>query len=624
MKTKLSLAFFFVFYFLQAQSTSDSLYTALSKTNNDTAKARIYIRLVDYYQQSNPNKALKLASEGLQFVKKLNWTKGYAVYYNDIGSTYLAQTKYKEALLYFTKSLRYSQDFPPIKANALHNIVIVHINQENVKLAEKYNSELYSLAKKNNLKSDLGLSFSNYGTIYEIKKDSAKAKLFYLKSLALIKETKDSIQLATVLMNLGDLSNDITTKIDYYNQSKKIWDSVEPNHLVAISNNMSLAEEYLKIAKNDYLFDKTKISLSKTELLNKVSALLLNAVKQCVATNKQQNLMYAYGKLSELEEFRCNYKKALEYNKLNTKINNTIFSQENKNKIAQIENQKIVDLKNQQIQLKEKEKKNQKIYFSIGLLLFSIIAALLYYQNQNRKKTNSKLLHLIKELDLKNEELDKANKNKTKFIGILNHDLRSPVSNLIDFLHLQKNNPELLDENLKNKYQEATIKNAENLLVSMEDLLLWTKSQMKTFEPKIQLVSLQTIFEETCHYFQFTKNIQFSIENPENLHINTDSDYLKTITRNITSNAIKSLEKSQKPQIVWHIEKEKSQTILSISDNGHGMNEEKLKTILNQNQNTNIKTGLGMLLIKDLAAIINCKVNVTSQENIGTTYTLTF
>ena len=43
-----------------------------------------------------------------------------------------------------------------------------------------------------------------------------------------------------------------------------------------------------------------------------------------------------------------------------------------------------------------------------------------------------------------NNQLDEANKVKAKFFGILSHDLRSPVANLIHFLHLQKNDPDLL------------------------------------------------------------------------------------------------------------------------------------------------------------------------------------
>lgn len=81
----------------------------------------------------------------------------------------------------------------------------------------------------------------------------------------------------------------------------------------------------------------------------------------------------------------------------------------------------------------------QKWMMILGLIFLSIIGALFYYQSLVRKKTNRKLQIL-------NIELDEANKAKARFMAILNHDLRSPVANLLQFLHLQKDNPELLDE----------------------------------------------------------------------------------------------------------------------------------------------------------------------------------
>lgn len=624
MNHKLIILLFLSYSFLNAQTMADSLLTELSKTTNDTVKARIYIKLVDYYQQTNPKKALEYANKGLKIVHNLNWEKGYAVYYNDIGSTYLAQTKYKEALFYLKKSLDYSANLPAIRCNTLHNITIIYTNHENFELAKKYNTSLYQFAKKNDIPFGVACSFSNFGEIYEKEKNYKKAKQYFSKALPIWQTLKDPIQEATTLMNLGELENSISARIDYYNKSKKIWSETDPKNIVAISNDMGLAEEYIKLSKNDSLYNQSFIKYSKSELINQASLLLQNAVNHCKKTDAQQNLMYAYEKLYELEESRGNYKKALEYSKLNHKIYTSFFSQENKNKIAKIENQKIIDIKNQEINHKIQEKKNQKIYFSVVIILLSIIGFLFFYQNKNRKKTNQKLQKLVSELDLKNEELDVANKNKAKLLGILNHDLRSPVSNLIDFLHLQKNNPELLNEQTKIQYQTTTIKNAENLLSSMEDLLLWSKSQMEHFQPKIETVHIQSIFEDVKKHFEFKSNISFILEDNNNITVQSDPDYLKTIVRNITGNAIKAVEKTESPQIIFTTWKSEDHIFLSIQDNGYGINEENMKLLQKEIHNVGIKSGLGLHLIRDLANAINCKINVDSQKNSNTSFTIQF
>src|SRR5690606_15922843 len=96
------------------------------------------------------------------------------------------------------------------------------------------------------------------------------------------------------------------------------------------------------------------------------------------------------------------------------------------------------------------QKSNQLKIFILGVVFLTSIGFLLLYQNRQKKKTNAKLTLLNRELDL-------SNKVKTRFFSILNHDLRSPVANLISFLNLQKENPDLLDEETKKLMDAKTV-----------------------------------------------------------------------------------------------------------------------------------------------------------------------
>src|SRR5690606_19437630 len=97
----------------------------------------------------------------------------------------------------------------------------------------------------------------------------------------------------------------------------------------------------------------------------------------------------------------------------------------------------------------------------------------------NSKKNNQKLT-------LFNKELREANQIKARFFSILNHDLRSPVSNIIKLIRLQQNTHVELDDVTKKRLQTQTVASAENLLSSMEDLLLWSKGQMENFKPQFK------------------------------------------------------------------------------------------------------------------------------------------
>jgi C4-dicarboxylate-specific signal transduction histidine kinase len=113
-------------------------------------------------------------------------------------------------------------------------------------------------------------------------------------------------------------------------------------------------------------------------------------------------------------------------------------------------------------------------------------------------------------------------------------------------------------------------------------------------------------------------------ENPENISLETDENYLKTIMRNLTGNAIKALDKTSNAQIIWKAWQKNNKTFLSITDNGPGGTQEKFKALYDESEVIGIKSGLGLHLIRDLANAINCKIEVCSKPDFGTTFTIKF
>ncbi len=622
MKVRLLLILCLCSLLTTAQNTSviDSLLNELPNAKNDTIRARIYIRLHNNLYQHNPEKALMYANKGLKIVTKMNWHKGLSVFNNDIGNSYLGQGKHKEALEYYLKSLEFSKDLPSLRANTLQNTSIVYFNEENIPLATKYNNEAFQLAKKENNINCIADCYTNFGLIFKHAKDLKKENAYFLKSLAIWKQQGDLTKQAVILTHLGDIAEDLKVKIAYYNKSKAIWDQENPSYLLAVSNIFGLVEANISLAKDVDLLKKTEIIKTKKQLLEEAESYLQKAIYYSKESNVQQNLMYSYGKMSEVKELQGNYKAALDYINLNYEIYVSIFSQENKNKIAAIETKEKLAKKDKEIAIKKLtllQNERQKWYLVGGILLLGIIGFLLFIQNRNRKKSNEKLQKL-------NSELDAANKAKTRFFSILNHDLRSPVSNLIDFLHLQKDSPDLLDDATKNRIENTTLTSAENLLSSMEDILEWSKSQMENFKPQPKLIELNTLFQDTQNHFSSEESLKIVFQNPSNIQITTDENYLKTIIRNLTGNAIKALNQVQNPTLIWKAWEENNQTFLSITDNGPGGTHEQFKALYDETEVVGIQSGLGLHLIRDLAKAIDCKIDVDSRPNQGTTFTLSF
>ncbi|WP_309608666.1 ATP-binding protein [Flavobacterium sp.] len=109
-----------------------------------------------------------------------------------------------------------------------------------------------------------------------------------------------------------------------------------------------------------------------------------------------------------------------------------------------------------------------------------------------------------------------------------------------------------------------------------------------------------------------------------NIFLITDENFLKTIVRNLTANALKVTQQIENPSVIWKAWQKENNTYLSISDNGNGNEQEKFSALYDDKKVIGIKSGLGFHLIRDLAKAINCNISVDSKVNIGSTFTLKF
>ncbi|MEH6679745.1 MAG: ATP-binding protein [Sediminicola sp.] len=601
------------------QKEVDSLLGELPKASNDTIKARIYRSLYNILQYQDPDKAIGYAKKGLAVATKMKWEKGLTIFNIDIGSFYNNTSDHALAIEHYLKALETITSLPSEGPLLYNNLSIAFAKEENLRMAETYAKKALASSIEINDSINISTSYDQLGLISIKKNERSKALRLFNKALQ-FNPLDETIQKATILNHLADIEPDLSKKRQLHLRSKEIWDRQDPTFLLAISNLMSLAENNLAVLQQDSLLKTSGLNMSPSELMDETKTLLHRSIKISRSSNIGQNLMHAYGLLSKLYAIEKVNDSAYYYLSENLVLYDSIFSQENKNKIAALESQKEIALRDKELLINRlilRTKERQKWFYIGGILLLGIIGALLFYQSKNRQRTNQKL-------QLLNTELDHANKIKTRFFSILNHDLRSPVANLIHFLHLQKDNPEMLDDATKKRMQSKTISGAENLLSSMEDILLWSKGQMENFRPEPTKVAVDQLFEDTKKVFSGYRNILFEYHNPDSIEIFTDENYLKTIVRNLTSNAINIFTTTKDPQIIWKAWQENGLPYLSITDNGPGAAQEQFKALYDDREVVGIKSGLGLHLIRDLAKAIDCTITVDSRPNLGTTFILSF
>jgi signal transduction histidine kinase/Tfp pilus assembly protein PilF len=633
------------------QTIVDSLLIELPKAQDDKLKVDILNNISVQYIGKDIAPLEKYAKQALEMAQKIEYKDGMAYAIRNLGIVAATNTDFKTALMYYDKALECTTN-KKIRGQILGSIGKVYSAQANFPKAIDYLSQSLLLFEDIEDKKLQTVALSNLSTAYLLYGDIEKYKFFKEKSV-LISQLKS---IATIAMddkkeNCLENSTETSKAIDYY--ENKLKAAATDNNKIKTSEylmnesvillnakNTDKALENLKqslviekqnnnganiainyhLTANAYL-DKAKLEMDKGKkivLLNVAISYLKQSLILCKKLNLLDQSLIALNKLSQCYELRGDYNLALEAYKAAMQYKDSIFNQTNKETIKNIEDKRTIDLKNKEIQLnkvKLEVKEKQRWFYIIGISFLAILGGLLFFQSQVRKKTNQKLQVL-------NSELDHANRSKIRFFGILNHDLRSPVANLISFLRLQKESPEMLDAESSQRLQDKTMTGAVNLLNSMEDILQWSKSQMSNFKPQPKTISINNLFEDTKNHFSSIEKVNIFFENPENLEIKADENYLKTIIRNLTGNAIKASNAVEQPTIIWKAWQENKEKYLSISDNGKGGTQEAFKALYDDTEITGIKTGLGLHLIRDLAKVINCKISVVSIPNTGTTFKL--
>ena len=646
----------------EGQARIDSLLVVLPKLKEDTLKVNTLNDLSTLYRYFDCEIGLRYGQQASILSKKLQWKYGIAGSYNAIGVNYIVMSDFEKAQIALKSALKISKN-KRLTSVVLKNLGIVSTSQGDYAKGLAFCFQALKISERIVDKKEIANIFSIVGSTYLYLDKVPEAIAYHEKSLKINEQLGLKMNMASNLLNISHCYfklNQNKKAIDYCKRSLRI-NLTLGNKKGTVNNFSSLAAIYLRLKEYQQTLDYSQKSLLLAKEINNsnyiaqnagiISDVYLELAKKshdkierktmldssenyCIKalhidkeTNNLLELSDNYLTLSEVEELQGNYKNALDSYKKSTFYKDSIFNADNKETIKNLEDKRTIELRDKEIKINKltfETKEKQKWFLISALTFLGIIGGLLFYQSRNRKKVNEKLLLL-------NTELDQSNKTKTRFFSILNHDLRSPVANLIHFLHLQKENPELLDEESKKRMENKTIAGAENLLNSMEDILLWSKGQMNNFKPQPKNIAVHAIFADTQKHFESEEKVKITFENPNNVSLTTDENYLKTIIRNLTGNAIIVLNKvdpnnseltKKNPTIIWKAWRENNQTFLSITDNGLGATQEQFRALYDENEVVGIKTGLGLHLIRDLAKAIGCEINVDSKVNEGTTFIL--
>jgi signal transduction histidine kinase len=246
-----------------------------------------------------------------------------------------------------------------------------------------------------------------------------------------------------------------------------------------------------------------------------------------------------------------------------------------------------------------------RLLLVLGLAALGVISLLLYFIYRNKEKLNKVLNERNDQLDELNRHLAQANETKARLFGIISHDLRAPVGKIVSLLQLQKEKPGLLNEEARQKHDDRLKKASENVLETMEDLLLWSKSQMQNFTPEFQPVKIADIVQKEINLLQEhleEGSVRIDCRVPDSFVQETDENFLSVILRNLLQNAVKYSDGNKLITISSGAQK------LTITNPSSKAAAESLNRRLDNTQVDSSGSGLGLQIAADLATRIRTRL----------------
>lgn len=246
-----------------------------------------------------------------------------------------------------------------------------------------------------------------------------------------------------------------------------------------------------------------------------------------------------------------------------------------------------------------------------------------------RIQTHVELIRAKNQIEEQAINLKQSNDLKDRMFSIIGHDLRSPLSAAklkMDFIMrgiIDPKGEDFLDETVF-----GLLKTMDEALNLLQNLLGWAKSESDQIQMIPEKLDLNDLVEQTFRLLKLSsdhKKIEMQNNVPQGIFAFADNNMIKTVLRNILSNAIKFTPVEGMIKINSKLEKEK--VVLEIEDNGNGISKADIKKILNPNEHFSKLgtekepgTGLGLVLCQNFVHKNGGTLKIRSEVGRGSTF----
>jgi signal transduction histidine kinase len=583
----------------QAFNISDSILTIINSDENLCRNYVEFSRLLYYMDEYDMG--ISYLYKGLEISQKNGYKNITVDLLNQLALTYHQSRKYDEIENILNRAILLSEEnnyfFGLSETYQIFGDYHTDFTKNYVQ-AETYYSKAYEISMSLGMKSHAATAYNKISHVLMLENKSREALVYAEKSYKLREESGFEDVTGSSLINIGFIYNSL--------------------------------KEYDKAS--DYILQGLKIA--------KNIDILANGYKNLYNT-----------KLNTRD-----YEAALESYKMYNAYKDSITKRESFKSVSRIElkyelEKSMNEIRNMEYEL-QTNKLTYTIIFSVGLLFATIISTIAFLSKRktnlqlqkinvdNEKIIDERTEELKKEISVRikaEQDLQEALKNekhlnelKSRFVSMVSHEFRTPLTGIETSADLMKINIEKRNETSKNiKYLQRIYNELNRLTAFLDDILLFSKTDSGKIKFTPSETEIPSLIINLIEYLK-RNNKNFIPPNSINCKGNQrkvfcDRNMMETIFTNLFINANKYSPENTKWDIEMHFEEKYLE--INISDNGIGIPENEIAFLFDSfyrgSNTTGIPgTGIGLVTVKQMIDEHNGTISVKNNPDRGVTFTI--
>jgi signal transduction histidine kinase len=399
---------------------------------------------------------------------------------------------------------------------------------------------------------------------------------------------------------------------------------------------------------------------------DKAEAKLREALQVADNSQARVELVYTYKVLYQLDSIRRNYEQALHWHVKYKTLHDSVRFSEEASQFLEMQIYREIKEKDETLhklqaeqEIKRIEDRNRELIFRIIGVAVLILLVLVFFLLHTQKRLQQKNIELSdkqkdierinaelaasnqafqlstaelaaanKQLKQQNETLAELSREKDGLMGVMAHDLRSPLSGIKSLTNVFRMSDNLDAAQLEYlNLMDLSVKRGTELI---DDILLLYERQEKLVSLSISEENLTQLIDKNLHThrtYAADKRIRLVWDNTVEGTFDTDTKLLLRILDNLLSNALKFTFPGKEVRLIT--QRNNNNLCMIVADQGQGIDPDeihklfrKFSRLRSRPTNGEASTGLGLAIVKQLVDELQGSIEVSSKPGEGTSFTV--